>query len=434
MDRSDASLRVHRLSRVVERAVLDVMAHPCHHPFTPGLGIHERPAMGQLEVPVIFVHQLVVDVHVVVGETRVQLEDLEDRRDAVAFDVHDLPQPLAVHRARPPPLFYGQLVDGIAAVAHTYGRTHRTIEQMHYQRELPYEPDQRLLGEVFVVEVWIEGSGVIVAIGHKVRLWSGHLSGKNFSVEERSVSGEDSVKPQNPVLIADSDGVRTVTFNRPEARNAFNRSLYDAATEALRAALSEDDVRVVVLTGAGTAFSAGQDLKEMAAIASGSAGPGAGDGFRRFMDALCEFDKPLLAAVNGFGVGLGFTMLAHCDLVLVSDEARLQVPFAALGVPAEAASSYLFPERMGAQLAAEVLLTGRWLTADEAVASGIALRRAVPGQLMAETMTLAKDIARGSPEALRAIKRLIRAPHAPLIAAARAREDQAFAELFGLKL
>ncbi len=235
----------------------------------------------------------------------------------------------------------------------------------------------------------------------------------------------------SPVLIADSERVRTVTFNRPEARNAFNRLLYEAATEALRDALNDEGVVVVILTGAGTAFSAGQDLKEMAALASGNAGPGAAAGFRGFMDALCEFDKPLLAAVNGVGVGLGFTMLAHCDMVILSDAARLQVPFAALGVPAEGASSYLFPQRMGAQRAAEVLLTGRWMSADEAVEAGIALRRVAADRLMSETMTLAKSVATGSADALRAIKRLMRASQAPLVAEARAREDAAFAELLG---
>ena len=222
-----------------------------------------------------------------------------------------------------------------------------------------------------------------------------------------------------------------MTFNRPEARNAFNCALYEAAAGALRDSVIDDAVRVVVLTGAGAAFSAGQDLKEMAAIASGNAGPEAAKGFRAFMDALCEFEKPLFAAVNGVGVGLGFTMLAHCDIVIVSEDARLKVPFASLGVPAEAASSYLFPERMGAQRAAEILFTGRWMSAEEAVDSGIALRRVAPRLLMAETMTLAKSVAAGSPDALRAIKRLIRAPHAPLVAAARAREDEAFAELLG---
>jgi len=149
------------------------------------------------------------------------------------------------------------------------------------------------------------------------------------------------------------------------------------------------------------------------------------------MDAVCAFDKPLVAAVNGVGVGLGFTILAHCDLVLIAEDARLKVPFAELGVPAEAASSLLFPVRMGWQRAAEVLLTGRWVDAPAAVECGIALRACPAETLLDETMTLAKQIAGHPPDAVRAIKRLMLAAQAPLVAAAREREDAAFAELLG---
>jgi enoyl-CoA hydratase/carnithine racemase len=233
------------------------------------------------------------------------------------------------------------------------------------------------------------------------------------------------------IVAADEGAVRLLTFDRPEARNAFDRSMYLALTGALEAAAADDGVHVVVLTGRPPAFSAGQDLKEMAALVSGEADPDAAKGFRGLMDALCEFDKPLLAAVNGVGVGLGFTMLAHCDIVLVSDEARLRVPFAELGVPAEAASSYLFPLRMGSQRAAEVLFTGGWVDAEEAVRCGIALRRVAPEALVPETMALAHRIAAGSPEALRVIKGLVLAAHADAVAAARGREDEAFARLLG---
>jgi enoyl-CoA hydratase/carnithine racemase len=234
-----------------------------------------------------------------------------------------------------------------------------------------------------------------------------------------------------PIVVEDVERVRVLTFNRPEARNAFDRHLYQAASDALRQAALDDNVTVVVLTGSGSAFSAGQDLKEMAALVSGSGSPDAAKGFRGFMDALCEFDKPLLAAVNGVAVGLGFTMLGHCDIVIVSDQARMRVPFAELGVPAEAASSYLFPARMGAQRAAEILFTGRWVTAPEAVELGIALR-VVPGDaLMSEVLDTANRIAAGSPLALRSIKVLMRAHDAPFIAAARAREDEAYSRLLG---
>ena len=230
---------------------------------------------------------------------------------------------------------------------------------------------------------------------------------------------------------SDEGAVRVVRFNRPEARNAFNAALYQAVTEALVEAASSTGVHVVVLTGAGVAFSAGQDLKEMAAIVAGAARPEAARGFPALLEAVQSFHKPLVAAVNGVGIGLGFTLLAHCDLVLISDDARLRVPFAELGVPAEAASSYLFPVTMGWQRAAHTLFTGAWLGAQEAVDAGIALARVPAASLMAETMVLAGTIAAQPPDAVQAIKRLLLATRRDAVAGARGREDAAFAELLG---
>jgi len=149
--------------------------------------------------------------------------------------------------------------------------------------------------------------------------------------------------------ISDDDGVRILAVDRPDVRNAFNFPLYRAVTEAVADATADPATRVVVLTGRGTAFTAGQDLQEMAEIAAGTAPPGIEKGFRGLLDAVDRLDKPLLAAVNGPAIGLGFTILAHCDLVLVAESARLRVPFAEMGVPPEAASSYLFPVLMGRQ-------------------------------------------------------------------------------------
>jgi len=138
-------------------------------------------------------------------------------------------------------------------------------------------------------------------------------------------------------------GVRLIAFNRPEVRNAFDTTMYHEVTAALRAADGDETVGAVVLTGRGTAFTSGQDLAEMAAIATGTAVEGAGQGFMGLLECLIDLSVPLLAAVNGVAVGLGFTLLPHCNLVLVDAGARLRVPFAELGVPPEAASSVLFP-------------------------------------------------------------------------------------------
>ena len=140
-----------------------------------------------------------------------------------------------------------------------------------------------------------------------------------------------------------TDGVRLIAFNRPAVRNAFDTALYLEFTQALLDADRDESVGAVVITGRGAGFSSGQDLVEMAAMAAGTAVEGSGQGFTGLLDALTEISVPMLAAVNGVAVGLGFTMLAHCDLVLVDAAARLRVPFAELGVPAEAGSSVLFP-------------------------------------------------------------------------------------------
>jgi enoyl-CoA hydratase/carnithine racemase len=229
--------------------------------------------------------------------------------------------------------------------------------------------------------------------------------------------------------VAGHDGVRLLTLDRPQALNAFDSPLYRATGAALDAARGDDGVKVVVITGAGRAFSAGQDLDELARLAGGEQ---VESGFPVLLDALQAFDKPLVAAVNGAAVGIGFTMLPHCDLVLAADTARFRTPFAELGVPPEAASSLLFPARMGWQRAAEVLFTSPWLSADEAVECGIALRRVPADDLLAEAIALADTIATAPLAALRAIKATMLAGRADAVAAARAREEAAFARVLGL--
>jgi enoyl-CoA hydratase/carnithine racemase len=232
------------------------------------------------------------------------------------------------------------------------------------------------------------------------------------------------------VALEQADGMLVIAFDRPEARNAFDRAMYRAVTVALEAALDDEDVRVVVLCGRGPSFCAGQDLKEMAAIATGADDSVGEPGFRALLDVLGRFDKPLLAAVHGAGTGLGFSILGHVDLVLVDTTARLQVPFAQMGVPPEAASSVLLPARMGWQRAAEVLLTSRWITAEEAVAGGVALRLCPEGTALDETLALARVIAAHPGGATRTIKRLLLAGRGGAVAEARAREEAAFAALF----
>jgi len=226
------------------------------------------------------------------------------------------------------------------------------------------------------------------------------------------------------------DHVLVLAFDRPAARNAFDSAMYRAVAGALSGALGDDDVHAVVLTGRGKAFTSGQDLREMAAVATGGDGASLGSGFGDLLDLLLTFDKPLLAAVHGVGMGLGCTIVGHVDLVLMDESARLRAPFAEMGVPPEAASSYLLPARMGWQQASRVLLASEWVTAEEAVACGLALRTCPDGTVLDETLALARTIAGFPPHATRQIKRLMLAGRGPAVAEARRREESAFAALF----
>jgi len=198
---------------------------------------------------------------------------------------------------------------------------------------------------------------------------------------------------RNPelVLVQDAARVRTLTLNRPAALNAFNDALYDAAGDALRDAAADPAVAVVIITGAGRAFTAGQDLGEMADPPRHS--DGEPHGFAYFLDVLCEFPKPLIAAVNGLGVGIGLTLLPHCDFVLISEAARLRAPFATLGVTVEAGNSLLLPERIGWTNAAHLLYTAEWLDADACVALGLAWKKVPADELLTAAHALARPIA-----------------------------------------
>ncbi len=233
--------------------------------------------------------------------------------------------------------------------------------------------------------------------------------------------------------VVDDARVRVLTLNRPEALNAFNDELYHSAGAALEDAAERIDVACVVITGAGRAFSAGQDLGEMGRLSAatdtdfGDAGPG----FPRFLDTLAGFGKPVIAAVNGIGVGIGMTMLLHVDLAIIASTARLRAPFVPLGVVPEAAGSLLMPIVMGNQRAALKLYTGDWVTADEAVECGLALRAVAPDDLMSVTMDLARRIAKMPVASLSATKRVVIEGRIDAVRAARAREDRAFTGMIG---
>ncbi|MGB2922936.1 MAG: enoyl-CoA hydratase-related protein [Mycobacterium sp.] len=231
--------------------------------------------------------------------------------------------------------------------------------------------------------------------------------------------------------ISDDNRVRTLILDRPEALNAFNEELYLATATALRDAADDPDVAVVLLTGAGRAFSAGNDLKEMAARIADSSLSSQGSHFSTMISALTELPKPLICAVNGVGLGIGTTILGYADLVFMSSTARLKCPFTSLGVAPEAASSYLLPQLIGRHNAAWLLLSSEWVDAAEAHRMGIAWKVCEPDELLPEARRHAEILASRSIPSLVAVKQTMVAPYRPGIAAATDLENAQFMELLG---
>ncbi len=231
-----------------------------------------------------------------------------------------------------------------------------------------------------------------------------------------------------PAVAIENDGrVRYLTLNRPEQLNAFNDAQYDALAAALRDAAAAPNVAVAVVTGAGRAFSAGQDLGELGNPPVYN--DGSVHGFQPFMDVLQNFTKPLIAAVNGVGIGIGTTMLLHCDLVLMGASARLRAPFVSLGISAEAGSSFLFPQTIGWAETAHLLYTASWLSAEDAKRAGIAWRVVPDDALLAETRQLAAQIAAMPISTLVGTKRLLLDARLDAVQRARRRENEIIGEL-----
>src|SRR5882757_11160131 len=207
------------------------------------------------------------------------------------------------------------------------------------------------------------------------------------------------------VEVRTAPGVRTVRLTRPAKRNAITSAMYAALADALRAADADDDVRVVVLTGSGGSFTAGNDLADMAA------NPPLGDDAPplRFLDALAALRPVLVAAVDGPAIGVGTTVLLHCDLVYATARSTFRLPFVNLGLVPEAASTLLLPRLVGAQKAAELMLFGEPFDAEAARAMGLVTTVVPDADALAAVVAERTAALRDKPrEALLAVKALLR--------------------------
>ena len=225
------------------------------------------------------------------------------------------------------------------------------------------------------------------------------------------------------ILIHEAGGVLELRFNRPEKKNAVTGAMYGALTAALEDASARSAIRAVLVTGEGDIFTAGNDIKDFLAMSGGLNSTAAG----QFIRALATFGKPLVAAVNGPAIGIGTTMLLHCDLVYASPEASLSVPFVGLGLVPEAGSSLLLPLRVGFARAAALLLLGEPMDAEAARAAGLVNAVVPAGDLLGHARTQAQKLAAKPPAALAATRALMRGEPGALLAQMD-RESAAFSE------
>ena len=201
--------------------------------------------------------------------------------------------------------------------------------------------------------------------------------------------------------------VLTLTIDRPEKKNALTNAMYGQFADALDAARTDDGVRCVVITGAGDTFTAGNDLGDFAAVASGDL-KHLDRHVHRVLDGLATFEKPVVAAVPGLAVGIGTTMLLHCDLVFLADKALLSTPFVDLALVPEAASSLLLQARIGYVRAFAMFALGERVDAASALAWGLANRVVSAGELHGVAMAAAEGLAARPPGAVVATKTLMR--------------------------
>lgn len=222
-----------------------------------------------------------------------------------------------------------------------------------------------------------------------------------------------------------ADGILTLTFDRLDRKNAITAAMYQTLADALVAAETDPAIRVIVLTGHESVFTAGNDLEDfMKNPPKDESAP-----VHQFLRAISTASKPLIASVSGAAVGVGTTMLLHCDLVYASETAKLSMPFAQLGLCPEAASSLLLPQLAGYHRAADKLLFGEPFDANEARELGLVNRVLPAGELDAFVRTQARKLTLLPPASLRATKRLMKEGAMPQIAERMSVEGKQFGEM-----
>jgi enoyl-CoA hydratase/carnithine racemase len=208
------------------------------------------------------------------------------------------------------------------------------------------------------------------------------------------------------VIITDDGPVRTVRMSRPDKKNALTLAMYDAMAAAIESASQISALRCLLIAGTPTGFCAGNDIGDFVKMATGEGA--LGTPILRFLYALARCELPLIAAVQGNAVGVGVTMLMHCDHVVAANDARFSTPFVGLGLVPEAGSSLIAPRLMGHVRAFSLLAMGRPLSADEAKAAGLVNTVAATEAVESEAMKAAREIAALPPQGMLTTRRLMR--------------------------
>ena len=230
------------------------------------------------------------------------------------------------------------------------------------------------------------------------------------------------------IKTATLNGVATIEIARPEKKNALTIAMYQAMADALRAAQADAAVRAVLITGQPGIFTSGNDIEDFMSRPPGSGSDGQDSPVFQFMRALIECDKPVVAAVTGAAIGIGTTLLLHCDFAYISDEARLAMPFVSLGLVPEFASSLLLPQLMGQARAAEKLLLGEPFTGADAVECGLANAVLPAGEVVNHARRIAERFNALPPGAVRGAKQLLRAPQTEAVLKTIRSEGELFAQ------
>ncbi len=228
------------------------------------------------------------------------------------------------------------------------------------------------------------------------------------------------------ILTNKSNGILTIEFNRPEKKNAITAAMYQKMADALKEAEGDTAVRAILITGKPEVFTAGNDLDDFLKNESAEVGD---QPVAQFMRALSAATKPVVAAVAGNAVGIGTTLLMHCDLVYAADNAKFAMPFTQLGLCPEFASSMLFPQLVGYPRAAEKLLLGEAFSAEEAYEMGMVSRVLPVNDLLPFAQGQAAKLAALPAASLRITKRLMKEGQAAAVNARMMEENKHFGEM-----